>query len=49
MKTEAQADARWKRGRKEQIMPFSSSASAAPVELTLQTLKCQPVRMETKV
>ena len=50
MKTEtgAQADARRKRRRKERIVPFSSVASSASVELAPQTSKCEPVLTEAQ-
>ena len=46
--TEAQADAQRKRRRKERVVPFSSVASSASVELTTQTSKCEPVMTETQ-
>ena len=46
--TEAQADAQRKRRRKERIVPFSSVASSASVELTSQTSKCEPVLTEVQ-
>ena len=44
--TEAQADAQRKRRWKERIVPFSSVASSASVELTSQTSKCEPILTE---
>ena len=46
--TEAQADGRRKRRRKERIVPFSSVASSASVELTSQISKCEPVLTEAQ-
>ena len=45
METEAQEDA-W---RKEQIVPFSSVATSASVELMSQTSKCEPVLTEVEM